>query len=252
MYGPAASSSSPSPIRPGARQPGRGGGKRWLIRLFFASFPVWSLGMLAWVPSLRFAVIRRRPLDWAVFGGMVALTVLYLVVILMTPEDPEGAALVVSGLFIFGIIGGSTAHAIIAEPPVANGAGGHGYPPPGGAPTAYPGRAGAYGSQPGPYGQQGVDPYTAQTMPYGPGQAGGPYAPTHGGHQPPPGHVPPGHVAPGQVAPAPVPQGHVPQGQVPPGPGPADSSGTGSDRMRQVASELEELDELLRRRDGDR
>lgn len=247
MYGPAASSSSPSPIRPGAQQPRGGGGKRWLVRLFFASFPVWSLGLLAWVPSLRFAVIRRRPLDWAVFGGAVALTVLYLVVLLATPEDAEGAALAVSGLFILGIIGGSTAHAIIAEPPT--GAGRHGYPTPTGAPTGYPGRAGDYGSQPGPYGQR-VDPYAAQTMPYGPGQAGGPYAPTYGGHQPPPGHVPPGHVPPGQATPA-----HVPPGQIPPGgalPEQGQAAGTESARMRQVASELDELDELLRRRDGGR
>ncbi|MBE9498683.1 hypothetical protein IHE61_09295 [Streptomyces sp. GKU 257-1] len=91
MYGPAASQ-PPQPPRqpqPGAARPG--GTRALLVRIAFASFPLWSLGLLAWVPSLRFAILRRRPLDWAVFAGACVLTAVYILLLFVVPETKPGA-----------------------------------------------------------------------------------------------------------------------------------------------------------------
>lgn len=204
MYGPAAAATPPPP----PRSPGPGP-RGMTVRLLFASFPIWSLGLLSWVPSLRFAVLRRRPLDWAVFGLSVALTVVYVVMLIVVPaSDPEGetTASAVGGLYILVLITGAVVHAILgdrfqrqtwyAHPPSAT-AHGYGYPP-------NPYAAGPH--QPG---------HVAALLPTLPGMP--PTAPT----------VP---AAPTDGSPYAVP------------------AAPSSDRMRQVASELDELDEFLRKR----
>lgn len=48
---------------------------RWrgrLRQLAWASVPVWSLGLLAFVPSLRLAIARQTRKDWTVFVGYLA------------------------------------------------------------------------------------------------------------------------------------------------------------------------------------
>ncbi|WP_431984367.1 hypothetical protein [Streptomyces qinglanensis] len=233
MYGPAASQPPQPPQQPpcpgtggaGARP---GGTRALLVRIAFASFPVWSLGLLSWVPSLRFAILRRRPLDWAVFAGACVLTAVYILLLFVVPETKpgeEGNAQLGAGVYIVLLIGGAVVHAVLADrAPRA--------PRAAPAPTVYaPARtAGPYAApaQPAP-GQ----PAPAPATPYG---GAAPYAPTvsappnpHQAPQQNPHQSP--HQNPHQSLNHPYP------GSVPPA----------SPRMRQVASELDELGELLRR-----
>ncbi|GAA2002717.1 hypothetical protein [Catenulispora subtropica] len=58
---------SPSPAFPSRRT-------LWqrVLRVVWASFPVWSVGFLAWVPSLQLAIDRQGRKAWAVFAGFAA------------------------------------------------------------------------------------------------------------------------------------------------------------------------------------
>ncbi|WP_049574335.1 hypothetical protein, partial [Streptomyces sp. SBT349] len=96
----------PAP-RPGAR------GRTLVVRSLFALFPIFSLGLLAWVPALRVGVLRRRPLDWAVLGLYVSLTtceVLFLIAV--DTDGPNGAYV---GLYLLLFLIGATIHSAIAD-----------------------------------------------------------------------------------------------------------------------------------------
>lgn len=159
-YGPS-SPAGPPPVpgpAPAVAAPRRGPGARALImRTLFASFPVWSLGLLSWVPMLRFAVQRRRSLDWAVLGLYVLLTVGLLVWLdlLPTTETEEGEVAEVSalvGFFWLSLIVAATVHAVRGDR------------------FERPGRAPAMAHTPVAY----PAPYYAPPAPYGPPS---PYAP---------------------------------------------------------------------------
>jgi hypothetical protein len=49
-----------------------------LRQIGWASVPVWSLGILSFVPFLAFAVIRRRKRDWMIFAAYLAATLTML------------------------------------------------------------------------------------------------------------------------------------------------------------------------------
>ncbi|MEE1929432.1 hypothetical protein V1J52_14780 [Streptomyces sp. TRM 70351] len=197
------------------------GGKAMTVRLLFASFPVWSLGLLAWVPSLRFALLRRRPLDWTVFGAFAVGVVLEILLLEFTPEESsDSTASAMAGLYLVAFIGGATAHAIVADR----------FPRPVPVPPPY-----GYGyPQPGPPSGPHIAP-PATGYGYPQAAAPAPPAPPPGLHQHPTVHA----------GPAP----HVPAAPPPGPPGPAPQPEP-RDRMRQVASELDELDQLLRKREG--
>ncbi|MBN3929053.1 hypothetical protein IQ279_05265 [Streptomyces verrucosisporus] len=212
MYGPPAT----PPSAPSRRGPGAGG---IALRVLFASFPVWSLGLLAWVPSLRFAIIRRRPLDWAVLAVSVVLTVAYVVLLVNVPESEpgeDGTAQAGAGLYIFLLIVGSVVHAVLGDRFPRD-------PAPDRAAASVPGA-------PLPGGPH-ASAHPAPPAPRSPGFAD---APTAYGHP-----RPPAYGYPQQPQPQPQPQPQSPPAQPPQSP-----------RMRQVASELDELGELLRGRDG--
>ncbi|MDT0310633.1 hypothetical protein RM780_27345, partial [Streptomyces sp. DSM 44917] len=171
----------PAPHPPAPQGPGA---KALVLRGVFASFPVWSLGLLGWVPSLRFALLRRRALDWAVLGITLALTVAEILAIALVPDtDSDAGAL--AGLFTIAWITGATVHGVMGD--------------------RFPRRP----------------PAPLPPSPYLAHPAAAPAA-----------AFPPA-VYPMPTAPA----------AAPPHPGP-------SPRMRQVASELDELGELLRRQEG--
>jgi hypothetical protein len=200
MYGPPLAQ-PPQPARPGTRA--------LVVRGLFASFPVWSLGFLAPVPFLRFALLRRRPLDWAVFALYCALTFVEVVLIYRVPDD-ESTVSFLAGLFIVAYLAGAPVHACLGDrfprPAAATATAGFPVPPhahPPAAPYAVP-HAAAHVTPP-------VAPHAPAAAPYAPSVAAPPPAP------------------PSPVAPA------------APGPSP---------RMRQVASELDELGEFLRREEG--
>lgn len=67
MYGPGTAPPQPRPA---------GRGAVIALRVLFTVLPVLSLGFLAWGSLLRLAVVRRRPLDWALMVfGIVAVVV---------------------------------------------------------------------------------------------------------------------------------------------------------------------------------
>jgi hypothetical protein len=159
-YGPS-SPAGPPPVpgpAPAVAAPRRGPGARALImRTLFASFPVWSLGLLSWVPMLRFALQRRRSLDWAVLGLYVLLTVGLLVWLdlLPTTETEEGEVAEVSalvGFFWLSLIVAATVHAVRGDR------------------FERPGRAPAVTHTPVAY----TAPYYAPPAPYGPPSPYGP------------------------------------------------------------------------------
>ncbi|MBB1257273.1 hypothetical protein [Streptomyces alkaliterrae] len=159
-----------------------------VLRVLFATFPVWSLGLLSWVPSLRFALLGRRRLDWLVFGLFTALTVGYLVLLGTVPSDPEGdnPASLLAGAYAILFIGGSLVHGLLGEPrpaagrvgavppPTVRGPGGYGYPQT--APDATGYQTGSYDT--GAY-QTGAQQTGYQDGGY---QTGGQH---HGGYQQP-------------------------------------------------------------------
>ncbi|UGY91834.1 hypothetical protein [Streptomyces gobiensis] len=204
MYGPATPPPPPPPYRP------RVGTRGMAVRLLFAALPLVTLGLASWAPSLRFAIIRKRPLDWAVFALSVVLTIVYIVLLVVVPDDPEGKNMSSfwAGLYIMLLICGAVTHAILADRFPRT-------PAPHSAP--HPAPAG-YG-----YPAVGYPPPFPQSQPQ---------------PQPQPQAQP-------QSQPQPQPQSQPqPQPQSQPQPPPQSS------RMRQVASELDELDALLRKREG--
>ncbi|UNZ18955.1 hypothetical protein [Streptomyces sp. 891-h] len=235
MYGPAAPQPPQPPPGPGAAGAAGAGARSaatraLLVRIAFASFPLWSLGLLTWVPSLRFAVLRRRPRDWAVFAGACVLTAVYIVLLFVVPETKpgeEGNAQLAAGVYIVLLIGGAVVHAVLADRPPRAGR------PKAAAHTAYA-PAHTPPPAPGPYapGPQASGPYPAG--PYAPGSQ----PPSQSSSPPPPPPTPPyGGASP-----------YAPTVTAAPQPDPASST---SPRMRQVASELDELGELLRQQPQD-
>ncbi|MDT0319608.1 hypothetical protein [Streptomyces millisiae] len=156
------------------------------VRVAFALIPTLSLGLLAWVPSLRFAIIRRRNQDWAVLGLFCALTAAEIILVAYIPDDADDGLSALVGFYLVAYFIGATLHAVLADR----------FPRP---------------TTPG---------YPAAPPPT-------PYHPTGYGYPP---------------APAPVVAPPVPPAPVEPRTSP---------RMRQVASELDELGEYLRRAQHD-
>jgi hypothetical protein len=102
-------------------QPERLGGRRLrgrLRQLAWASVPVLSLTLLAFVPFLRLAIARRRARDWEVFWGYLAAVVLEIV--LASSGGPNGAGpIFATGMAIL-LMGVAPVHAFVAFRPAAH------------------------------------------------------------------------------------------------------------------------------------
>lgn len=92
MYQPDHPSSSPEPVDftgspvPGRRRSGI------LRRAWWSSIPIWSIGMLSFVPFLDRAVSRqRRPVDWIIAGGYLVASALEVVLVSVgqSAADPD-------------------------------------------------------------------------------------------------------------------------------------------------------------------
>ncbi len=73
----------------------RSTGLRGTLRaLWWASVPVWSLGLLSCVPFLRRAFGTRRPRDWFITLGYLAATIVEIVLVALpdAPATASGAA----------------------------------------------------------------------------------------------------------------------------------------------------------------
>jgi hypothetical protein len=91
------------PQRPGSRSKGV------LRQVWWASVPIWSIGFLAFVPFLAYAVIQRGKKDWAVFGVYLAATVAMIVAI-ASVNSASGTGAGVGG-FIIALAGCAAVHA---------------------------------------------------------------------------------------------------------------------------------------------
>ena len=99
----------PSPYAPSL---GRVQGRRLRGRvrqLAWASVPVWSLGMLAFVPFLRLAFVRRQGRDWGVFAAYFAVVI--GLVVLVSAGGSKGAASAVAGGVVILLMGFAAVHA---------------------------------------------------------------------------------------------------------------------------------------------
>lgn len=99
-------------------------------QVLWASVPVWSFGFLSFVPSLAYAIMRRRKADWAVFAAFLAATI-GLIVAAGTVGSGNGGGTAAFGGFIIALAGCGAVHAAIVFRP--------GSAPASGSPVALPG-----------------------------------------------------------------------------------------------------------------
>lgn len=100
----------------------RGSSVRGRLRQFaWASVPVWSFSLLAFVPFLRIAVARRRARDWAVFAGYLGAVVVEVVLASLPGPNDAGAA--VAGFMVLVLAGTAAVHAFVAFRPTSARAG---------------------------------------------------------------------------------------------------------------------------------
>jgi len=97
-------------MTPANREPSRRS-RSALRQVGWATVPVWSVGFLAFVPFLAYAVINRRKRDWAVFAAYLAATIALIVAIgtISPRSDADGAV----GGFIIALAGCAAVHAAV-------------------------------------------------------------------------------------------------------------------------------------------
>lgn len=92
------------------REPSRRSGSV-LRQVGWASVPVWSIGFLAFVPFLAYALMNRRKRDWAVFAAYLAATIALIVAI--GAINPNGDASAAVGGFIIVLAGCAAVHTAV-------------------------------------------------------------------------------------------------------------------------------------------
>jgi hypothetical protein len=101
-----ASGASASSVAPRDR------GKTRLRQLGWAAVPVCSVGFLAFAPSLRLAIARRRQRDWAVFGGYLLAVVAEIVAVSIAGNKGPGETW--AGGYVLLLMGVAAVHAAFA------------------------------------------------------------------------------------------------------------------------------------------
>lgn len=112
---------SPPPPSPYSPRSNRVDGRRWRARarqFAWASVPVWSLGMLAFVPFLRLAVARRTAKGWGVLAAYLAAVAVELVLDSAVGYTNTGSTLV--GGAIIALMGFASVHAFISFRPATD------------------------------------------------------------------------------------------------------------------------------------
>ncbi|MGW1375237.1 hypothetical protein ACWD6P_13315 [Streptomyces sp. NPDC002446] len=225
MHGPAPAH---QPYRPPAR------GTVIVLRVVFVAAAVLSLGLLAWVPMLRAAIVQRGRLGWWLFAAdLVAIIGSCALITSFAETDWRTNAGV--GLLLMQIAAAVAYYLVVdarAQRAAAYGAG-H-------APAAYPGAAPAALPYAHPYGPPQPPAqaplHVQETQPYqGVRPAGppNPYAMTETRLPSPPGPATPASPAPPPGNPYAAPQDR-PQPQ----------------RIDRVRAELDELSDYLRKEEG--
>jgi len=111
--------SGPVPGRP-EDQPRSGGMPGRIRQLAWASMPIWSFSLLAFVPFLRIALARGRTRDWAVFAGYLASTV----IVISAAASNNDAAGAVAGTMAIVVAVVAAVHAFVAFRPGSETVGG--------------------------------------------------------------------------------------------------------------------------------
>ncbi|MER6308690.1 hypothetical protein ACWCXK_30800 [Streptomyces sp. NPDC001739] len=228
----------PVPAHPPHRPPAQG--TVILLRVVFVATAVLSLGLLAWVPMLRAAIVQRGQLGWWLFGGDL-VAVIGACVLITSYAETDWRTNVGVGLLLMQIAAAVAYYLVVDTRARRTAAPGAGH-----VPAAYPGLAGLPGTPPlagipgspplaQPYGPpQPPAPgafHSRETQPYQGPRPANPYAVTETRLPPPP--APGHHPAPAPYLPAPAPQ-ERPQPQ----------------RIDRVRAELDELSDYLRKEEG--
>ncbi|MCC9741101.1 hypothetical protein [Streptomyces sp. MNU89] len=225
MYGPV-------PVPPQPRPPDAG--NVIALRVLFVAMTLLLLGLLAWTAMLRIALLRRKALDWVLFGAVVGLTITFFVVIEIYPETDWRTD--VAALGLLGMAVAVVAHYLVADIQYHR------------RPVAVSRPGGPAG--PGPYGAAAsrAQTYAAGGVPTRPGsvpaQQQPPGVPAYGFPHPPATSGPGGSATPPQGPPPSVPGAGEPYA-----PGTAGSRPQ-PQRIHRVRAELDELSDLLRREEG--
>jgi len=101
-------------------QPRSGGIPGRIRQLAWASMPIWSFSLLAFVPFLRIALARGRARDWAVFAGYLASTV----IVISAAASNNDAAGAVAGTMAIVVAVVAAVHAFVAFRPGSETVGG--------------------------------------------------------------------------------------------------------------------------------
>ncbi|WP_265584889.1 hypothetical protein [Streptomyces sp. S07_1.15] len=234
MYGPV-------PVPPQPRPPDAG--NVIALRVLFVAMTLLLLGLLAWTAMLRIALLRRKALDWVLFGVVVGLTITFFVVVEIYPETDWRTD--VAALGMLGMAAAVVAHYLVADiqyhrrPVAVSRPAGPGGPGPYGpaASRAQTYAAGGVPTRPG-----GIP---AQQQPPGVPAYGFPHPPAASGPTSPTGPTGPG----GSATPPQGPPPSVPGAGEPYAPGTAGSRPQ-PQRIHRVRAELDELSDLLRREEG--
>ena len=107
--------SGAAPAGPLPDRPQGSSGHGRLRQFAWASVPVWSLSLLAFVPFLRIASARRRARDWAVFAGYLAAVIVEVVLASLPGRNDVGAT--VAGLMALALAGTAAVHTFVAFRP---------------------------------------------------------------------------------------------------------------------------------------
>ncbi|MFF5673375.1 hypothetical protein ACFY8S_25175 [Streptomyces hygroscopicus] len=86
-----------------------------VLRVVLVTATLLSLGILSWTAMLRIAILRRRPLDWALFWGSCALVMAALVQLGTGPDDDPGMLGYLSLTVLLSLAVGVTTHYLIAD-----------------------------------------------------------------------------------------------------------------------------------------
>ncbi|WP_042371620.1 hypothetical protein [Streptacidiphilus neutrinimicus] len=87
----------------------------FLLRVLLTCIPIVSIGVLAWVPLVRTALVRRRTADWIVLAATVVLCTLGFFLVGSAPDDRDTDASDIGGLFLLLMMATSTVYYVVGE-----------------------------------------------------------------------------------------------------------------------------------------
>lgn len=232
-----------------------------VVRVLFVILALLSCGLLAWGTMLRLAIVRRRPLDWALFWVALVLAIATLAVVgeFSSQDEPPRKEPATAGPLDLVFVGvtiamalGVPVHYLVADirhhrQPAAPGWGG--------PPSPYTATAPSYTTPPPHTPGYGYPPAQSPT---------GPPVPNPAQNATPPPARHPVYSCPQQqpvrraahpVAPPSQPQPQTPppppySPQPHPAPPPPEKPRTDQPRIDQVRAELDELSDYLRKERG--